>query len=100
MRDKKRLGDAPERLFDRPKTGADALAAAIGAAPPPATSRREKAEKGEWAVTTIRLTREQWRWLREQATARALAHDTRADASEILRELIDRAMAAREKTPS
>jgi hypothetical protein len=51
-------------------------------------------EKGEtWIVTTIRVTRPEWRWLRRLALDRALKRGGgRADASEVIRELVDQAM--------
>lgn len=45
-------------------------------------------------VTTVRLEESQWRWLRDQAHRRALERGTRADASEIVRELVAAAMRA------
>jgi hypothetical protein len=51
-------------------------------------------EEGQtWVVTTIRVTQAEWRWLRRLALDRALKRGGgRADASEIIRELVDRAM--------
>lgn len=44
-------------------------------------------------VTTIRVTPEQWEWLRDRAHERAKQrHGGRADASEIVRELLEEAM--------
>ena len=45
-----------------------------------------------WAVTSLRLRADQWRWLKTQALARALESGTKADASAIVRELLDKAM--------
>jgi hypothetical protein len=66
------------------------------------TKKREKRPKvtGEpeqegqtWIVTTIRVTQAEWRWLRRLALDRALRRGGgRADASEIIRELVDQAM--------
>ena len=48
-------------------------------------------ERQAFAVTTFRITRAQWAWLRQQALERATARGFgKADASEILRELLDR----------
>ena len=42
-----------------------------------------------FAVTTFRITRNQWLWLRQQAVARAAERGCgKPDASEILRELL------------
>ncbi len=82
--------------WDAPKTGADAVAAVTGAARPEV--RRSKRSGGEvepapaegWAVTTFRLTRRQWDTLRTAALERAKAEGRgKADASAIVRELVD-----------
>jgi hypothetical protein len=49
-----------------------------------------------YLVTTIRLEQRQWRWLREEALRRALQEGGKADASVIVRELIDRAIGSRQ----
>ena len=43
-------------------------------------------------VTTVRFTPEQWAWLRDSAHKRAIESGGKADASEILRELVDAAI--------
>jgi hypothetical protein len=65
-------------------TGADALAAATGATP----------ARVETTITTIRFTRAQWLWLRDEANRRAAGTLSRADASAIVRELVTAAMGA------
>ncbi len=43
-----------------------------------------------FAVTTFRITKTQWTWLRQQALERASDHGFgKADASEVLRELLE-----------
>jgi hypothetical protein len=44
---------------------------------------------GAFIVTTVRLRRDQWNALRQAAQERALAEGGKADASAVLRELID-----------
>ena len=58
------------------------------------TGQATKPQRREtWAKTTnIRLSQEQWLWLRRKALARAMKTGERADASELMRELIERAM--------
>jgi len=49
----------------------------------------------QYMVTTVRITEDHWEWLRDRAHERAkLRHGGRADASEIVRELIDEAIRA------
>ena len=66
----KRLGDAGTALFKRQRTGAEALAEASGVREEePRTSIRnsvrERADEGNWVVTTFRIRKDQWRWLRQ-----------------------------------
>lgn len=58
----------------------------------PAWTRGAGRNQAGHKVTTVRLSAEQWTWLRDGAHARALASGSKADASEILRELVDAAM--------
>lgn len=58
----------------------------------PAWTRGAGRNQAGHKVTTVRLSAEQWTWLREGAYARALESGSKADASEILRELVDAAM--------
>jgi hypothetical protein len=47
-------------------------------------------EREPLAVTTFRITQRQWNWLRQNALERAVARGYgKADASELLRELLD-----------
>jgi hypothetical protein len=105
-----RLGAAAAQVMRR-RTGAAALAAATGPTATPATKHGDGAAPPAWKpvestagykVTTIRMTPKQWIWLRQEAHKRALASGTMADASEIVRELIAKAMPETEtetKTP-
>ncbi len=68
--------------------GSDLRRSAAGAGQATMPRRRQA-----WAKTTnIRLSQEQWLWLRRKALARAMKTGERADASELMRDLIDRAM--------
>ncbi len=59
----------------------------------PKRSGQPEEEGQTWIVTTIRVTQAEWRWLRRLALDRALKRGGgRADASEIIRELVDQAM--------
>ncbi len=46
-----------------------------------------------YVVTTVRLSAAQYEWVRRTALDRALEHGGKADASAILRELVEAAMA-------
>jgi hypothetical protein len=59
-------------------------------------SSDETSASERYAVTTIRLTPDQYEWLRRTALDRALAKGGKADASAVVRELVD---AARKKKP-
>jgi hypothetical protein len=48
-----------------------------------------EAEASTFVVTTVRLGRAQWNALRKAALERALAKGGKADASAVLRELVD-----------
>lgn len=110
MSTKKRLmGDAAEALF-KPSTGAAALAAISSEVaplpvsaplPPPATPSKEVQPKEEpptkFAVTTFRLKPDQWEALRLAALEQAKVKGGKADASEVLRGILDHWMASRKK---
>ncbi len=49
------------------------------------------ASSGQYAVTTVRLTADQYEWLRRTALERALAEGGKADASAVIRELVEAA---------
>lgn len=85
------MGDAAAKLMKR--TGADALQTATESAEKPkAWTRGQGRNQAGFKVTTIRFSPEQWVWLRDGAHARALESGAKADASEIVRELVDAAM--------
>jgi hypothetical protein len=81
------LGAAGATLLHR-RTGAEALAAATA----PATAAPKRRHIDGYKVTTIRFTDPQWQWLRRQALERAIESGAKADASEIIRELVAAAM--------
>jgi len=83
-----RMGDAAKKLMRR--TGADALADAVSAGP--VWKRGAGNNQAGYKVTTLRLAPNQWKWLRQMAHARALESGAKADASEIVRELVAEAM--------
>ena len=60
--------------------------------PPSQRKPGPKPREVPFVVTTIRLEQRQWRWLREEALRRALDGGGKADASVVVRELVDRAM--------
>ena len=104
---KRSMGDAAEALF-KPSTGAAALAAIsseVAPAPPPTPLPllKEEAPKEEeapvkFAVTTFRVKPEQWEALRMAAIEQAKVKGGKADASEVLRGILDNWMANRKKT--
>ncbi len=91
------MGDAAKGVLGGP-IGADALAAATGASTPQRSQKAAQAPKRkqrniakddeEMVVTTVRLRRKHWKALREEAHQRSLLDGGRADASEIIRELV------------
>jgi hypothetical protein len=60
--------------------------------PTPRSKPGLKPREVPFVVTTIRLEQRQWRWLREEALRRAFDGGGKADASVVVRELVDRAM--------
>lgn len=58
----------------------------------PAWKRGAGRNQAGHRVTTVRLSAEQWAWLRDGAHARAMESGGKADASELIRELVDAAM--------
>jgi hypothetical protein len=90
MATRPKLGAAGASILHR-RTGADALAAATGPAPAAPPRRRPPGPAGT-RITTIRLAEDQWVWLRRQALERSLESGAKADASEIVRELVAAAM--------
>lgn len=89
---KARMGDAAAKAIRR--TGADALAATVSPKGP-AWQRGAGFNQAGYKVTTIRFSPDQWRWLRKKALGRALESGAKADASEIVRELVAEAMRAK-----
>ncbi len=106
-----KLGDALSTVLHR-RTGAEALEATIGKAlllermaswpgerklmhgladVAAALGKSRRLPEG-YTVTRIRFTKDQWAWLRRQALERALESGAKADASEIVRELVAAAM--------
>ncbi|MEW6752825.1 MAG: hypothetical protein AB1505_17875 [Candidatus Latescibacterota bacterium] len=87
------LLDAQERKF-RP-TGKQRLAASHGQAAPPRARKRPNetlaAKDSHFVVTTFRIRRGHYEWLKRQAVERALKQGNKPDASAIVRELLDRA---------
>ncbi len=97
---KRTMGEAATSLFQ--KTGADALAAVTGApekakAARPA-ARPSSSKEAEYAVTTVRLTRDQWATLRRAAMERSLERGGKPDSSEILRDVLDEWIAKKQRT--
>lgn len=102
MSKRKPMGSGASDLFKG--TGADALAEATGAkpkagkakAPRAAAAARpgpvERQPGASYLVTTVRLRNDQWHALRMAAQDRALKEGGKADASQILRDLIDQWM--------
>ncbi len=88
MATRTKLGAAGATILHR-RTGAEALAAATG--PTVAASKGRRTPAG-YRVTTIRFGADQWAWLRRLALERALESGAKADASEIVRELVAAAM--------
>jgi hypothetical protein len=84
-----KLGTAGATVPHR-RTGAEALAAATASAAAPAPKSRHI---DGFKVTTIRFTDQQWAWLRRQALERALESGAKADASEVVREIMAAAIA-------
>lgn len=84
------MGDAATKLMKR--TGAEALQTATETEKAKAWTRGQGRNQAGFKVTTIRFSPEQWVWLRDGAHARALESGAKADASEIVRELVDAAM--------
>jgi hypothetical protein len=91
-----KLGAAGASLLKR-RTGAEALAAATASAP--AAPKGRRTVEG-YKVTTIRFADPQWAWLRRAALERSLESGTKADASEIVRELVAAAMTRDKKGPA
>jgi hypothetical protein len=52
-------------------------------------ARKGETQGNDWAVTTIRLRRDQWLALGQAAVARAAEEGGKPDASAILREALD-----------
>jgi hypothetical protein len=90
MATRTKLGAAGATMLRR-RTGAEALTAATAPAAP-RTSRRTRDALAGYKVTTIRFTDAQWAWLRREAFERSMTSGTKADASEIIRELVAAAM--------
>jgi hypothetical protein len=90
---KRGMGDAAAKAIRR--TGAEALAEATAAQKAPAWKRGAGMNQSGYKVTTIRVSPDQWRWLRKKALDRAMESGAKADASEIVRELVAAAMKAR-----
>lgn len=88
MAKRTKLGAAGATILHR-RTGAEALAAATASGPAAPKGRRTP---DGYTVTTIRFAKDQWAWLRRQALERALESGAKADASEIVRELVAAAM--------
>jgi hypothetical protein len=82
------LGASGANLLKR-RTGAEALAVATTR---PAAGTKARPTPDGYMVTTIRFASPQWQWLRRRALDRALESGTRADASELVRELVADAM--------
>lgn len=94
MAKRTKLGTAGANILHR-RTGAEALAVATNGRTEhraPAFQRGQGRNQSGYKVTTIRFQPEQWKWLRQQATGRAMESGTAADASEIVRELVAAAM--------
>jgi hypothetical protein len=91
---KPRMSDRAARVLRR--TGADALdtVTVTGSKAPAAPAWKHGAGRNQsgYMVTTFRVTPDQWRWLRKKALGRALESGAKADASEIVRELLVEAM--------
>jgi hypothetical protein len=90
MAKRTKLGAAGASVLHR-RTGAEALAVATAPTTAAPQGRRRPPLDG-YKVTTIRFTDQQWAWLRRQALERALESGAKADASEIVRELVAAAM--------
>lgn len=86
---KPRLGPAAAAILKK-HTAREALAETMGTGP--AWKRGAGSNQAGHKVTTLRLTPDQWRWLRKKALGRALESGAKADASEIVRELVAEAM--------
>src|SRR5258708_1911501 len=95
MAKRTKLGAAGAAVLHR-RTGAQALEAAT--APTPAAPKVRRTLDG-YKVTTIRFADAQWAWLRRLALERALESGAKADASEIVRELVAEAMTKAPKPP-
>lgn len=89
MAKRTKLGAAGATILHR-RTGAEALAAAMAGGT--TTPRAKRTTPEGYKVTTIRFTDPQWQWLRRQAVERAIESGAKADASEIVRELVAAAM--------
>ena len=63
-------------------------------APAKGAKATKPAEDGRLTVTTFRITRAQWEWLRRQAFERSTEIGGKADASALLREILEVAMNA------
>ena len=91
MAKRSKLGAAGATILHR-RTGGEALAVATTATPTPAFHRGQGRNQAGYKVTTIRFAEDQWKWLRQQALTRSLESGAKADASEIVRELVAGAM--------
>ena len=90
MATRSKLGAAGATILNR-RTGGEALAVATAPTEAAPAGRRAPRLEG-YKVTTIRFTESQWTWLRRLALDRSIASGTKADASEIVRELVAAAM--------
>jgi hypothetical protein len=59
---------------------------------PAAPPRRRSPGPAGTRITTVRFAEDQWVWLRRQALERSVESGAKADASEIVRELVAAAM--------
>jgi hypothetical protein len=92
---RKPMGEGAAGLFAR-GTAADALREVASDVPlqpdreqPPARPAPVPAGPARFVVTTVRIEAEQWGALRQAALERATAQGGKADASAVLREVLD-----------
>jgi hypothetical protein len=93
------MGEAAAQLLAG-ATGADALAAVTEDAAPPKARNVVRVEEDEERVivTNVRLRVSEWTWLHREAMERKLAKPgSRADASAVVRELVQEAMRRRRR---
>jgi len=84
------LGEAGAALFIKPMTSAEAVAAANGAPMPAAPAQRDRrVSEVPTITTTVRIRREQSDLLTEAAIGRRRAQGGKADASAVLRHVLD-----------